>query len=1003
MERFKDKSENYVFKVRMMETLECSSDEDEIFQFCASFEKNPPVAIGFTEDVISLSSEEENEVDIRWKEKLSQNSMRSLPRSEIETDSPTSPSRKFSVDDHIPVIPETNVIPEIPETDKASTRPCTVKVKRLSAEFIEHYLKNANAVRNQTNQKARKRASLPKKQLALEKLKGLVDSDSEDESIQDKQQDKYNGSENKKKVFEVSRASKSDQETDKPSLQKPSAKRKLRKSDASAVNDRPVKSKLVTNSKDVEKKMPTIKNKLTNIRSESSGSGIGVQATKKPTVQLISPHVVRKRRSSVYTPRTNEDMFTLATKKRISDVGLAHVQTGKSTAVSSTIKKRRVSMCETPRELSEAEKQEIKMIRSERLREIAEQEKNNEKHVEKNNCQKTIAEENNAEDQQAKSVPIARAKVKYTEKNRGDFLTAPIPAAPPVKNRRQSISSVPTAPSAEKTDSMKQWMKAFRANNVKETISSCSSNIGFDINVELKRIHYADVNESNVNLHQLGSPTSNHKHQPSEVVQCVGFYNQINFSQPKSPKKSSGATSILKIAGGRSSYKSVKIDETKNRIKIFEVEENLTSNDRIIDMLLNKLPDILPSAALELERMSCDDLVFYNLENYKSAQSNMIEKELVSILMDGSIDETWDHLQLTNTEIHENRVWTRMQFNAMSETSSRHRRGNFIELKARNVETNKDEKFYGYIFEQTNSTNNELNSSGESISSVMTVDTRYPGENLTNVAVVKARIIPNINRTMQLFHALEEIENNGLMESVMNPLTETENTALVRNTSISNPSLNESQCNIIRRISSPAFIKGILPVECGPATGKTTVMISTVNELFSMDQKVSVLICVANKMCLQRVIEKLTPLTQTKNLNLIHTGKLTGSSSDDFTVHKKLQLKLRLNPNSNTDPSPIINEADIIVTTFKPAFNIFQCNRNFDIVFVDDATLWSEHKMLPILRFNFPKLVLLGDNHLASNSLLSRILEIYKNEKRTPLQLKLQYRMHREIFKFTNE
>ena len=215
---------------------------------------------------------------------------------------------------------------------------------------------------------------------------------------------------------------------------------------------------------------------------------------------IIDPPRTFKRRISTHELKATkrfektEEMVTIAKKMKTS-------MTRRRMSIAST------SVSSASSKLPREEMEQIKRERAEKLRKIAEDQRKSDQNAAK-------LEESNDLTQRV----VPKVKIKYTEKNRGDFLTSlPLVERPKKPNvtpaKLQQLNSSP-----EPVPSM---ITKFRVKHVTRLVSTATVDKGICNNLAFYNEMETDVEKKN------STETESKEPQP----QGIGFYNQISFSQ----------------------------------------------------------------------------------------------------------------------------------------------------------------------------------------------------------------------------------------------------------------------------------------------------------------------------------------------------------------------------------------------------------------------------------------------------------------------------------------
>lgn len=549
---------------------------DQIQSGMAQLVSQPPI--------ICLSSDEENEVDINWKMKLSQSSRTSPPSASQQS------NNSQGSDEPLPMamVTEINALPSLPmemdqpddapevsqaceEPDVEEPRELVVKVEKLSKDSIDRFIrgmKNKESFgesseseaeqRKTRNRRKKVQTNSEKVRKVLERLKDVVDTDTD--SDEEPRQKKKREDARKKKPVQPKYPKKPEEEVlkdNKPQSSKnedfelvkqPGNKILLRRKSVAVMEKATEVPKqqheAITMFKIPKRASPTNEDhfvfhelpkpslpikKISQRRQTICETSTSIRNVRNP-VQIIEAQPMKKRRMSV------------------SD-GKPPKQRRMSVSESRRPMERRVSTDD----LTPSEKSKIREERREKLKQIAADAELEKRAREEQN--------KNQEARNGKQRNIATAKVKLTERNRGEFLVR-LPAAPkaPAKpmNPMRPFQHPKPVPAASVISEIASFRQQFI--RVAQVPAAPSAEVENCNNLDF----YSKLN------HLIAPSSSKSPEAPPEAVP-VGFYNEAPANEAH--RETNGLRSILLPPGRqRRSLKVVRFSEILEQVRLFTTE-----------------------------------------------------------------------------------------------------------------------------------------------------------------------------------------------------------------------------------------------------------------------------------------------------------------------------------------------------------------------------------------------------------------------------------------------
>lgn len=728
-----------------------------------------------------------------------------------------------------------------------------------------------------------------------------------------------------------------------------------------------------------------------------------------------------------------DDMFKKANEMRNALQFNLNNKRPNDDACSTSIKKRRNSTTVSPAEaaliaqcldenpatfISKHSLEEIKIMRREKLRQINERD----------------AKE---KQEQPQTRIITKPKVKYTETNRGSFLTQLEPAKP--ITRKVVAGSL----SSNSNDT-----------NVQPDVSSKTSGNEKE-NSFLEISHCQDIieAESTVFLDQPSKP------QPSTSA-GIGFHTIPNHSASNSsnePLIDIPLTTMSTIYAIKSILSPVnKTTKSKNSVR-FRPDEELEEvrfyerhNDSPTPLALSSqlsaeyevINDLLSWEVSWLYARNAENTVqlswnltpmlqsYTDLVQYKRILIPIMKTELLAKLTADYSKmlrrtEKWDLLCLEACrQISPSR--NRLELVYENKESLRtYSQGTLLLLEVWNSVTMKTAETFGYI--------SLLADRNDSKQYILVDVLNNAALNFTNSSHIKSRIIAYVRADMKSFLALENISQSPLLDNFLHPENNQPIVSKLSTCYCGILKISTSQQKVVRQIAEDFFFNSnatIIAIEGGPGSGKTkTIIASILNILQIADKKkrrVKILVCAMSNACIDGIGVELYSLTYSTKWCVVRTGNQERISNEAkiFSLNEQARCLWQHNRNEFKDPKAaqrnIIQKADVVLTTINSSFELRDYNQYFGICFLDEASQATDAELIIPMQTKFKKLVLVGDTkqlqpvvkamELRScnfdQSLFSRIFKAFDESpynERPILTLNTQFRMHPEIFKFPNE
>lgn len=401
---------------------------------------------------------------------------------------------------------------------------------------------------------------------------------------------------------------------------------------------------------------------------------------------------------------------------------------------------------------------------------------------------------------------------------------------------------------------------------------------------------------------------------------------------------------------------------------------------------------------------------YKNLEEYRTILQPIIELDLLAKVTNCYMkfnEKEWKSLTLESVQ-RVNGV-SRLTF-IFDEFVRDYRQGSLLLLESRNHEKQQSERFFGYI----------ASKSGQ----IIVVDTMCNPSYFRLVTIVKSLQIMYVRAELKSMIAIMNLTENNLVKNILDPSTIKTCDNYVPGPYMENPisPLNDMQLKIIRQIAREKT--GILVIEGGPGTGKTKVIVASVLHIFIMAKKENrpipnVLVCAMSNSCVDEIATALQPLCRHLEITLLRTGNPEKSNEAVLSFSLNHQAHFNRGDRSYTEAKKhFVATAKVILSTVNSSSELIDYGKKFEVCFIDEASQCTEAEILIPLQLKFNMMVLVGDKNQLQpavtslalkgfeydKSLFERISNTFKTVINKPvLALKVQFRMHPEIFKFPNE
>ncbi|XP_070490632.1 uncharacterized protein [Chironomus tepperi] len=351
------------------------------------------------------------------------------------------------------------------------------------------------------------------------------------------------------------------------------------------------------------------------------------------------------------------------------------------------------------------------------------------------------------------------------------------------------------------------------------------------------------------------------------------------------------------------------------------------------------------------------------------------------------------------------------------------KQGTMLLLKVRdtNSVTRKpiDINFFGYV--------TAVNDRGE-----LKLDT-YCKELRKEKAVLKSIFLVHLRSDIKLFSVINCIRDTRFMKLFLNPsLNKMDRyegmTSVSLEFKMTSIKLCSEQRTIIKKISHE-FNKNdtekIIFINGGAGTGKTYLMLAAVlNFKFSLKDKRRYLICASTMSGIDEISEILHNMPHSSALNIVRLGYRENfvGRSRKLGLNEQVQQKLNnglKGKGFKEIQKEIIENADIILSTMRSCYDLFDYQLPIEACFIDEANFAIDAELMILVQLNIKKMVLIGDEYQleptqslvyketrSNNSYFNRVIDYYKslNYASAPVfTLLTQHRMNKELFHICNK
>jgi superfamily I DNA and/or RNA helicase len=304
----------------------------------------------------------------------------------------------------------------------------------------------------------------------------------------------------------------------------------------------------------------------------------------------------------------------------------------------------------------------------------------------------------------------------------------------------------------------------------------------------------------------------------------------------------------------------------------------------------------------------------------------------------------------------------------------------------------------------------------------------YCKELRKEIAVIKSTSLIHLRNDIKLFAVLNCIQDTPFMKLFLNPNLN----KMDRNDGITSFNL-EFKMTSIKLCPEQRIVIKKLSYECtkddtekiifingAGGSGKTYMMLAGVLNLkFCLKDKKRYLICTSTMSGLDEIAETLYNMPHSSALNIVRIGyreQLIGSGRK-LGINEQVQQKINNGMKGKSYKEiqkEIIENADIILSTCKSCYDLFDYQLEFDICFIDEANFAIDAELMILVQLNVKKMVLIGDEYQleptqslvyketrCNNSYFNRIINYYKSIKfaNAPVfTLLTQHRMNKDLF-----
>ncbi|KAI5170015.1 hypothetical protein PAEPH01_1176 [Pancytospora epiphaga] len=304
------------------------------------------------------------------------------------------------------------------------------------------------------------------------------------------------------------------------------------------------------------------------------------------------------------------------------------------------------------------------------------------------------------------------------------------------------------------------------------------------------------------------------------------------------------------------------------------------------------------------------------------------------------------------------------------------------------------------------------------------------------------RIIQSMSTLFREYNALQSLRSSSLFGSILNPsedlpqaspiLTNSHervkrwkdganiegskltNYVTCDNSSYNRPclpitefSLNDAQRSAVERCfkSSNRFVL----IQGPPGTGKTRVILSIILALLQRYPERKILVCAPSNTAIDEIVMRMS-VSESVNYFFVRIGPTTNQALEKYTLDYKASQECTSKGTIglNTERSKILNRTSVVCSTLSSCVASYTTGIKFEYLIVDEACQATEPSTLIPMKYNFSKVILVGDpkqlppTTFAKNSPLGYSLFERLSKSYHPLFLNSQYRMHPSICRISS-
>lgn len=271
------------------------------------------------------------------------------------------------------------------------------------------------------------------------------------------------------------------------------------------------------------------------------------------------------------------------------------------------------------------------------------------------------------------------------------------------------------------------------------------------------------------------------------------------------------------------------------------------------------------------------------------------------------------------------------------------------------------------------------------------------------------RCIDNMTTVLREFYALKSIESSTLLKWILKPSLYGAGVASNLTEKTASPicqELNETQMDVVRRClgSQEKFFL----IQGPPGTGKTRVVLAIIAGLLGdANAPRKVLVCTPSNTAIDEIVLRLAacyggqPDDCGQDQPFVRIGIAASRDVEPYTLEYQASRKKLFNKHKSRQA--VIARASIVCSTLNSSAIACIGDFAFDYLIVDEACQATELSMLVPLKYDFKKIVLIGDPMQLPPTVFSRnraleysLFERFSGAFR-PALLNTQYRMHKSI------